>query len=479
MDNNYSNIIAPSDGVRRFLCKTSVLMVSLLSAVFCACAFRMNMLEADTLGGTLRTGMLCVAYVLLPLGLVTSAIFARVKSMGLAFSMISLLVAAFSAFMLLMNSLASLLREGRLLGISVSLVEFLTFGAFLALLVNLVMSCMDFKIRPVIGNIGAVFSTVAMILTSVRTVLSYSALSFARNSEFEWSNLAELVDTDKLRYHAAWIFRSIPRGNASALHAMYSVRFYERISACLFYGMIIMIFIKYQKEMKAFNKLLDHASEYVEIPTARIYQSIFGSGAKNDEEQSVAVKPSLSGKGSVRRRLRDLANMTHAKEQGRDITDLADSYDAQRAADYYEENMLSRSMADDDLRMETSDEELTEEERYIMEMRRRRSQRSESGEDRPRQRRRDDEFGEERPRQRRRDDEFGEERPRQRRRDDESGEERPRQRELTDQEKYLMEERRKRQRKMNPEGADNKRRRDSSSYGDSRDSRRRNENHYQ
>ena len=62
MDNNYSNIIAPSDGVRRFLCKTSVLMVSLLSAVFCVCAFRMNMLEANTLGSTLRSNMLYAGY---------------------------------------------------------------------------------------------------------------------------------------------------------------------------------------------------------------------------------------------------------------------------------------------------------------------------------------------------------------------------------------------------------------------------------
>ena len=150
MDNNYSNIIAPSDGVRRFLCKTSVLMVSLLSAVFCVCAFRMNMLEANTLGSTLRSNMLYAGYIMLPLGLLTAAIFARIKSMGLAFSMISLLFATAAAFMLLLNSLASLLREGRLLGISGSLLEFLTFGAFFALLVNLVMSCMEFRLRPVI-----------------------------------------------------------------------------------------------------------------------------------------------------------------------------------------------------------------------------------------------------------------------------------------------------------------------------------------
>ena len=220
MENNYSNIIAPSDGVRRFLCKTSVLFAGFLSAVFCFCAFRMNMLEAGTLGSTLRSNMLYAAYILLPLGLMTAAIFARVRKMGLAFSMISLLAAMTASFMLLLNSLASLLRENRMLGISGSLLEFLTFGAFFALLVNLVMSCMEFRLQPVIGTIGSITAALAMILTSIRTVLSFSALSFAWKPAFDWSNLGKMVDTDKLRFHAEWIFRSIPRGNAAALHSI-------------------------------------------------------------------------------------------------------------------------------------------------------------------------------------------------------------------------------------------------------------------
>ena len=521
MENNYSNIIAPSDGVRRFLCKTSVLVVGLLSAVFCACAFRMNMLEANTLGSTLRSNMLYVAYVMLPLGLLTSAIFARIKAMGMAFSMISLLIATAAAFMLLLNSLASLLREGRMLGISGSLLELLTFCSFFALLVNLVMSCMEFKLQPVIGTVGSVAAVLAMTVTSIRTMLSFSALSFAWKPEFDWNNLGKLVDTDKLRYHAEWIFRSIPRGNATALHAMFSLRLYERLSACLFYAMIIMIFLKYKKEMTAFNKLLAHAGEYVEIPTARIYQNIFGSGARNDGEP-VEPKPKKKTGSSLKSRLRDLGNMAKAKEQGLDITDMADDYDARRASEEeqfdYTSDIGASEYADDD--------ELTEEERFIMEKRRMLSRSSGNSDERPRQRRRDsdefgederprqrrrasdeygederprqrrrdsDEFGEdERPRQRRRDsdefgederprqrrrasDEFGEdERPRQRRRSDEFGEderprqrrrsdefdrgERPRQRrEMTDQEKYLMEERRKRQRQMNPDGRNERR----------------------
>ena len=493
MENNYSNIIAPSDGVRRFLCKTSVLVVSLLSAVFCVCAFRMNMLEAGTLGSTLRSNMLVAAYIMLPLGLITSAVFARIRAMGLAFSMISLLIATAAAFMLMLNAFASLLREGRLLGISGSLLELLTFIAFFALLVNLVMSCMEFKLRPVIGTVGGLSATLAMIVTSIRTVLSYSALSFAWKSVFDWKNLGKLVDTDKLRYHAEWIFRSIPRGNASALHSMFTLRLYERISACLFYAMIIMIFMKFQKEMKAFNKLLEHAGEYVDIPTARIYQNIFGSGARNDAEpagsgEPVVQKPKKTSGGSLKSRLRELSNMTKAREQGMDITDMADDYDTRRASERASERYAPESDAMD----YSDDAELTEEERYIMEKRRsfarsqgnaeddrpRQRRRDDFGEDdRPRQRRRDD-FGEDdRPRQRRRDD-FGEDdRPRQRRRDDFGEDDRPRQRrrddfgendrqrprrrpperELTDQEKYLMEERRKRQSRMNPDGANQQR----------------------
>ena len=461
MDNNYSNIIAPSDGVRRFLCKTSVLFASLFSAAFCVFAFRMNMLEANTLGGSLRSSMLYAAYVMLPLGMLTSVIFARIKSMGLAFSMISLLIAMISSFMLLLNSLASLLREGRLLGISGSLFELLTFGALFALLVNLVMSCMDFKLQPVIGSIGAVASGIAMVITSIRTTMSYSALSFAWNSEFDWKNLGKIVDTDKLRYHAEWIFRSIPRDSAGALHTMFGMRLFERVSACVFYCFMIMIFLKFQKEMKAFNKLLQHASEYVEIPTARIYQGIFGSGARNDGEPVVQTQKKKTGE-SLKSRLRALSNIAKAKEQGMDITEMADEYDSRRADD--EENYGYSSYGEhseyDD------DDNLTEEERYIVESRRRMSQSGEDSSGRPGRRRRSDDFGEdERPGRRRRSDDFGEdERPGRPRRSDDFGEDerpgRPRpeqEEELTEQEKYLMEERRRRARRMHSEGSTDRR----------------------
>lgn len=499
MENNYSNIIAPSDGVRRFLCKTSVLSASMISLAFSVCAFLMNRLEASTLGGSLRSSVLYMAYILFPLGLLTAAVFARIKSMGLAYSMISLLAATVSSFMLLLNSLASLMREGRLLGISGSLLEFLTFAALFALIVNLVMSCMDFRLQPIIGTVGAIVTVLAMIVTSVRTMLAFSALSFAWKPEFDWHNLSKTVATDKLSFHADWIFRSIPRGNAEALAAMFELRFFERISACIFYCVMIMIFLKFQKEMKAFNKLLEHASEYVDIPTARIYQGIFGSGAKNDVEPVIPVK--RSGSSSIRSRLRELSNMTRAKEQGMDISEMADDYDTRRASEQDENRFVSAIQPDDNY---SEDDELTEEERYIMQkrrqMQRRRPEESdgerirsdEFGDDRPRMRRRPDEFGEERPGQRRRPDEFGEERPRQRRRSDEigeertgqrrrpdefgekrlgqrrrsdeSGEERPRRgsqqkRELTDQEKYLMEERRKRQRQVHPDESENWRRR--------------------
>ncbi len=508
MENNYSNIIAPSDGVRRFLCKTSVLVASIMSVVFCVCAFRMNMLEANALGGSLRSSMLYAAYIMLPLGLLTAAIFARIKAMGLAFSMISLLVAMTSAFMLLLNSLASLLRESRMLGISGSLLEFLTFGAFFALLVNLVMSCMEFRLQPVIGLIGALAAACAMILTSTRTILSFSALSFAWKPEFEWSNLGKLVDTDKLRYHAGWIFRSIPKANADALHNMFELRLYERVSACLFYGVLIMIFLKYKKEMKAFNKLLAHAGEYVDIPTARIYRNIFGSGARNDGEPAEDRSVRHSG-SSLQTRLRALSNMTRAREQGMDITEMADDYDAHRVSENKEFDYTP------DNRLEYSDEdELTEAERLIMERRhllkrsdgnsgrnvnrrrpeesgyderRSRRQPEESGYEERRSRRQPEEFRDEERRSRRQPEQFRNEEHRSRRQPEESGYEERRSRrqpeksgyeerrsrrqpeesgyeerrsrrqpvrELTDQEKYIMEERRKRQSRMNPDGSD-------------------------
>ena len=490
MENNYSNIIAPSDGVRRFLCKTSVLMAGLISAVYCVCAFRMTMIEAGALGSTLRSNVLYAAYILFPLGIITAAVFARVKSMGLAFSMLSLLAAMAASLMLFLNSFASLLREQRLTGVTGGLLEFLTFGAFFALLVNLVMSCMDFKIQPMMGLIGAFFAAPSLVVTSVRTMLSFNALDFAWKPVFEWSNLRTMTEADNLRYHASWIFRSVIRSDAKWLRMMFEWRFYERIGACLLYAFMLMVFLKYLKEMKAFNKLLEHAGEYVDIPTARIPQAIFGSGGRDEAAPSEAeeVRQGKSS-GSLRWRLLNLANMTKAKEKGMDISDLAEEYDAQRAADFGD---LDADYGENEVPDVESDDELTEEERYIMENRRRRARRSEElreesdesrrrqdefGEERPRPRRRQDEFGEERPRPRSRQDEFGEERPRPRRRQDEFGEERPRPRrrqdefggerprphrdderneqrrrqnraaenELTDQEKYLMEERRRRQ----------------------------------
>ena len=497
MENNYSNIIAPSDGVRRFLCKTSVLVVSILSAVFCGFAFRMNLLEAGTLGGTLRSGVLYVSYILFPLGLLLAAVFARVKSMGLAFSMLALLAAALSSFMLLLNSFASLLRESRMLGVCGSLLELLTFAAFFALLVNLVMSCMDFTLQPIIGTVGSMIALSAMIATSVRTMLSFSAFRFAWQPEFDWRNLAEQV-TVRLRFHAAWIFRSIPLGNAKAAREMFELRFGERITACLFYAMAAMILIKFRKETSSFNRLLEHAGEYVEIPKARIRETLFGTSAQTEDGQPPVLQ--RKGGGSVRRRLRELDDMAKAREKGLDITDMADYYDADRAA---EDDYFREGLSEDEYDV-PEDAELTDEERFIMEKRREmarfrrdsgsrreegerrrrdesgeeerlRRRRDESGEEERLRRRRDesgeeerprrrrDEFGEEdRPRRRR--DEFGEEDHPRRRRDESGEEERPRrpspregrdaarprrrpERELTDQEKYLMEERRKRNRR--------------------------------
>ena len=503
MDNNYSNIISPSDGVRRFLCKTSMLVVSFLSAVFCACGFRMTALEAQTLGSTLRSNMMYAAYIMVPLGLITAAIFARARKMGLAFSMISLLLAMAGSFLLMMNAVASLLREGRMLGISGSALELLTFAALFALITNLVMSCMEYRLQPVIGIIGACSATLAMIVTSVRTVLSFSALSFAWKPEFDWINLSNRVDTEKLKFHAEWIFRSIPMGNPDALKTMFTLRFAERVSACVFYALVIMIFLKFQKEMKAFNKLLAHASEYVDIPTARIYQNIFGSGAKHAPETIIQTQEQTQTKqasrGSVKNRLRELSNMTKAREQGMDISDLADQYDARRI----NESMEDRYYPDAEELNYSDDNELTEEERYIMESRRRLSrsyagyndnqrQTDDSRENQiPGQRRRDGYGENENPGQRRRNQSGGNDRAGQRRRNgygenenpgqrrrnrsggnDRAGQprrdgygnkenpgqrRRPPEREPSDQEKYLMEERRKRQQRIHPDARNNRR----------------------
>ena len=410
-NNHFSNIIAPADGVRRFLCKPSVLLTGLATILFSVFSFRMNQFEHTLSGGSLRSTMLFGAYIMLPLGLLTAAVFARIKKMGLAYAMISLLVATAGAFMLFLNAFASLLRESRLQGVVGSFLEWLTFAVMTAICVNLVMSCMEFKIQPVLGTIGTAVALLALAVTTMRIVNSFSAMQFVWNEGYDWTTMAEQVKADKLQYHYKWIFRSVAMNNAKALRQMYSLRLWERIASCVFYTFAAFFGVKYKSEMKAFNKLIEHAGEYVDIPKARIAYSL---NRETEESGHFAKRES----GTVRKRLSILNHMVKAKEQGLDITHIEEEWDRRPDSDDKEEERPRPSRRD----------------------------REDYGEERPRPSRRDrEDYGEERPRPSRRDrEDYGEERPRRR---EDYGEERPRRREekeLTEEEKYLMEERRRR-----------------------------------
>ena len=406
-DNNYSNVIAPSDGVRRFLLKPSVMMLGLAFTVYSVFAFQMNAFEHERLGATLRSSLLYLAYFGVPLGILTSGIFARVRKMGMAYCMISLIVAALGALLLFLNTIAWLMREMSWMGMLGSGLELLTFALITAVGVNLVMSCMEFRIVPALGLAGVICTAAALIFTGIRVITSYSSMQFAWDSSFDWHNLAAQVQADRLQMHAKWIFRSIPMSDAAALKKMFTLRFGERAAVCFLYGVLALFFTDYYKEMKGFNRLISHASEYVDIPTARISESLART------EQMITQKLKPSG-GSVKNRLQKLDEMTRAKAKGHNITALSEEFEAEN--DWNEPS--------------------------------RRGDRERNGgydDDRPRRRQREEDSGydDDRPRRRRREEDSGydDDRPRRRKRREEEDE-------LTEEERYIMEERRKRSEKQ-------------------------------
>ena len=468
--NNYSNVITPSDGVRRFLCGTSVLLLGLAAVLYSYFAYRMNAFEREVLGSSARSIMLYAAYVMVPLGILTAGAFSRIKAMGPAFGMISLIVSVLGIFIMFMNSIASLKYERNFQGILGSALEFLTFAAALTVLINLTMSCMEFKTVPVLGIVGAVCAAFALIITGIRIITYFSSMQFAWNQDFDWNNLAEQIKTDNLQYQAKWIFRNIRMSHPDELKKMFMLRFYERISSCVFYGAFAVFFINYRKEMASFNKLMDHASEYVDIPTMRISDSI----AKTEQIISDKIK---NGGNSVKKHLRKLNDMTRAKGEGLDITNMSDEFERERDLEneYYKRPIQSEDGYEDERpRQRRRSEDGYEDERP------RQRRRSEDGyeDERPRQRRRsEDGYEDERPRQRRRsEDDYEDERPRQRRRSEEDGyeDERPRQRRRSEDD---YEDERPRQRRRSEDGYEDERprqrRRSEHDYEDERTRQRR------
>ena len=377
-DNNYSNVIAPSDGVHRFLLKPSIMFLGLAALVYSIFAFRMNGFEHTNLGGSLRSTMMFLACVTVPLGILTAGVFSRTDAMGMAYTMISVSVASLGLLVMVFNAISWLRHDSVKQMLMGSVWELLVFIMALAVFVNLSVSCMEYKLIPVLGYIGAICAAGALLFTAFRTMDSFSSLLFLWDKDFDWSNISEWIDSAHAKEQARWIFRSIPMGSGGLLRKMMIHRLCERMGVCVWYGVLIFFFLDFAKEMKAFNKLLDHASEYVEIPTANIAASL----AKTEKAISEKVR---AGGGSVKRRLKKYDEMTKAAELGLDITAMSDELDRER-----ETERKSRSRASED--------------EYEEERPRRRSRASE------------DEYEEERPRRRSRasEDEYEEERPRRR-----------------------------------------------------------------
>ncbi|MBQ1554919.1 MAG: hypothetical protein IIZ68_05610, partial [Clostridia bacterium] len=409
-DNNYSNVIAPSDGVHRFLLRPSIMLLGLGALFYSVCAFRMNGYEHTNLGGSLRSTMMFIACVIVPLGILTAGVFSRTDSMGMAYTMISLSVASLGLLVMVFNAISWMKHDTLKQMLADSVWEWLAFVLALAVFVNLSLSCMEYRLVPLLGYLGALFAATALLLTGFRTVDSFSQMLFAWEKDFDWTSFGEWIDSRNMMQESKWVFRAIPLDSPQLLRRMMVHRLWERISVCTFYGVWVLFFLDYAKEMKAFNKLLAHASEYVEIPTANIAASL----AKT--EKAISEKVRLGG-GSVKGRLKKYDEMTKAAELGLDITAMSEEMERER--EHRRSGIASVG--------ESEDDRWDEEERP-----RRRRSREDSEDDR-----RDEE---ERPRRRRsredsKDDRWDvEERPRRRRSREEpeddrwDSEERPRRR---------------------------------------------------
>ncbi|MDD6395911.1 MAG: hypothetical protein PUB37_07005 [Firmicutes bacterium] len=387
-ENTYSNVIAPSDGVRRLLCKTSVLFMGVIALVYSVFAFRMNAFEHSFSGGSLRTTMLYAAYFMFPLGILGAAICARIKQCGLAYCMIALLVADVGSFMLFLNSLSAFLRESDIQGYLGGAFELLAFAAVLAVLVNLTLSCMNFRLIPLFGTVGTITAVLALIITGARIAIAYSSMQFAWNSEFDWGNLALQVSGDNLQHQANWIFRCITLGSVEA-EEMFMLRFCERISACLLYIAFIVFFVKYKNSMTNFNKLLTHASEYVDIPQANIAESIAETEKKIEEKlksgtQSVKERLKNIKKSGNDNELPELFNPLNISENSDEP--VSDGFEPpkkrRRPEEMSDEEMRERArrrrpegMSDEEMRERARrrEAEMTDEEKYLLEERRRRN----------------------------------------------------------------------------------------------------------
>ena len=454
-ENTYSNVIAPSDGVRRFLCKASVLFMGILALAYSVFAFRMNAFEHSFSGGSLRTTMLYAAYVMFPLGILGAAIFARIKQCGLAYCMIALLVADAGSFMLFLNSLSAFMRESNIQGYLGGAFELLAFGTVFAIVVNLTVSCMNCRLVPLFGTIGVITAVLALIITGARIAIAYSSMQFAWNSEFDWGNLASQVSGDNLQYQANWIFRCITLGSDEAKE-MFMLRFCERISACMLYASFIVFCVKYKNSMANFNKLLDHASEYVDIPQANIAESIAETEKKIEEKlksgtQSFRDRLKNIKKSGNNDELPELFNPLSISENsaGLDSDDFEYSQKRRRPEGMSEEEIRERArrrrpegMSEEEMRERARrrrPEGMSEEEMRERARRRRPEGMSEEEMRERARRRRPEGMSEEEMRERalrRRPEGMSEEEMRERARRRES--------EMTDEEKYLLEERRRR-----------------------------------
>ena len=154
-DNNYSNVIAPSDGVHRFLLKPSIMLLGLAALFYSVCAFRMNGYEHTSLGGSLRSTMMFIACVIVPLGILTAGVFSRTDSMGMAYTMISLSVASLGLLVMVCNAISWMKHDTMKQMLADSLWEWLAFVMALAVFVNLSLSCMEYRLVPLLGYLGA------------------------------------------------------------------------------------------------------------------------------------------------------------------------------------------------------------------------------------------------------------------------------------------------------------------------------------
>lgn len=199
------------------------------------------------------------------------------------------------------------LSELDILGVIQCVFEALFLLSLFILLVAILISCLNRRISPTLGNFPAVMSVFAAVLLIFRTLTTFASLSSALGSSFSWEQTSELAT------EINWVLRSVA-ADSNLASDMYYARFFERITLILLHGALMLQVFKFAGFFRQYNTQMQIAAE---LPDGQhtVYRQ---SG-----------NPYVSGKFSLLSSLQNLRESEDAvKESSYDNIDDKDSNDS-------------------------------------------------------------------------------------------------------------------------------------------------------